>query len=175
MLYFVYHAVASLDGDLPGMQEGLHSHANQEWWWNAGPVRMASETGNSRRRIRGGMSPLRQDLYLPSFRFEVSCGLTPVGDVGLIMKRSKATKRFRTARPRPHFTVTEQLANLRNYYEETSLRYQNSTSREERKHLLIVLKEIAKHARRLASDIQKYLIKPRRANLLPPKSGRSSS
>jgi len=49
--------------------------------------------------------------------------------------------------PKTSLTVTEQLANLRNYYEETSLRYQNSTSREERKHLLIVLKEIAKHAR----------------------------
>ena len=75
-------------------------------------------------------------------------------ELGLNMKRSKATKRITMARPRPKFT--ERFLNLSNYYRETQARYHNAKSQPERKHLLVVLKETAQHARHLAS-IRKYL------------------
>ena len=66
----------------------------------------------------------------------------------LNMKRSKVTKRL---------TLTQRFIDLCNYYRETEARYNAAKSRQERKHLLIVLKETVQHARHLASDLQKYL------------------
>ena len=73
------------------------------------------------------------------------------GEVG-VKRKKRSNPRTRTMLPRPNGKGTEEFANLQLHFQETSARYDNATSREERKHLLGALKKIINQANELIAE-----------------------